>query len=181
MRLGQEQPHATGALQAHRVMEGAGMEGNDSQREVLNSAQAGHFDASSPPTQPHAVPDWLSSPRRAPGSKRVSSESSSPALPLPGLSGHADRADSISPGSLHRLNVFSAPGTRHISSEGSGDGVPTRAEGEAEDALRQELYQQQRADVVLPQQTAHQVIKEGLSSCSFLPCAANSSAHFRTA
>ncbi|KAL3155727.1 hypothetical protein ABBQ32_012748 [Trebouxia sp. C0010 RCD-2024] len=144
------------SAKAHRVMEGAGMEGNDSQREVLNSAQAGHFDASSPPTQPHAVPDWLSSPRRAPGSKRVSSESSSPALPLPGLSGHADRADSISPGSLHRLNVFSAPGTRHISSEGSGDGVPTRAEGEAEDALRQELYQQQRADVVLPQQTAHQ-------------------------
>lgn len=173
------QQHATGALQAHRAMDRAGTEGNDNRRDVPNSPQAGHFDATSPSTQSHAVPDWLSSPGRAPGSKRVSSESSSPALPLPGLLGHADRADSISPGSLHRLNVFSAPGTRHISSEGSGDGGPTQAAGEAEDAVKQELYQQQRTDVVLPQQNAQQVIEEGLSSCSCLPCAANSSAHSR--
>ena len=161
-------------MQAHRVMERARTEGNDSQRDVPNSPQAGHFGPTSPLTQPHAVPDWLSSPQRPPSSKPVSSESSSSALPCPGPSGHVDRADSISPGSLHRLNVFSAPGTRHISSEGSADGGPTWAEGGAEDAFRQVLPQQEQAGAASPQQTVQQVSIARLQSCSFLPCAANS-------
>lgn len=155
-------------------MERARTEGNNSLRDAPNSPQAGHFGATSPLTQPHAVPEWLSSPRRASSSRPVSSESSSPALPVPGLSGHVDRADSISPGSLHRLNVFSTPGTRHVSSEGSAGDAPSPCEDEA--ALRQELYQQQQADAALPQQTVHQVIRGELSSFPFL-CAANNLPH----
>ena len=121
------------------------------------SPRAGHFGISSPVTQPHAVPEWLVSPRSTPtGSKCLSSEPSSP-LPLPGL---VDMADSISPGSLHRLNVFSHAGSRHVSSEGSAEAAPSRVEEAAEDAQRREVdHQQQQAEAALPKQTVHQVTR----------------------
>ena len=137
------------------MMEGARAEGSTSTTDTPNSPRAGRLDTNSPLAQPHAVPEWLISPRSTPtGSKRLSSESSSP-LPLPGLPGHAD---SISPGSLHRLNVFSNPASRRVSSEGSAQAAPNRAEEEGKGALREELAgAQQQSDDVVPKQPVHQV------------------------
>ena len=136
-------------------MERARAEGSTSTIGTPNSPRAGRLDTISPLAQPHAVPEWLISPRSTyTGSKRLSSESSGP-LPLPGLPGHAD---SISPGSVHRLNVFSHPASRRVSSEGSAQAAPNQAEEEGKGGLREELAcaQQQSGDVA-PKQLVHQV------------------------
>lgn len=138
------------------MVERARAEGSASPRDTLNSPRAGHLGTTSPQAQPHAVPEWLISPRITPtGSKRLSSESSG-LLPQAGLFGHAG---SISPGSLHRQSVFSHPGTRPVSSEGSTEAAPVQAEDEVKGASRQELsHAQQQNDDVMPNQALHQVI-----------------------
>lgn len=130
-------------------------EGSASPRDTPNSPRTGHLGTTSPQAQPHAVPEWLISPRITPtGSKRLSSESSSPLLQA-GLLGHAG---SISPGSLHRQSVFSHPGTRPVSSEGSAEAAPIQAEEEGKAVSRHEFADaQQQKDDATPNQPTHQV------------------------
>lgn len=155
------------------MVERARAEGSASPRDTLNSPRAGHLDNTSPraghldnispQAQPHAVPEWLISPRITPtGSKRLSSESSSPLLQA-GPLGHAG---SISPGSLHRQSVFSHPGTRPVSSEGSTEAVPIQAEEDGKGASRQELGHAQQA----PNEATHQVttLRSATSQCLFV-------------
>lgn len=139
--------------------------GSASPRDTLNSPRTGHsgtaspraehLGAISPQVQPHAVPEWLISPHITPtGSKRLSSESSSPLLQA-GLLGHAG---SISPGSLHRQSVFSHPGTRPVSSEGSAEAAPIQVEEEGKGTSRQEVgHAQQQNNDAAPNQPTHQV------------------------
>ncbi len=78
------------------------------------------------------MPDWLSSPEGAEarsssaGSKRLTPDSSfgggllgSPLGPPPHRA-----SESTSPGAIHRTNVFSHPGSRPVSSEGSAEAAP---------------------------------------------------------
>ena len=117
---------------------------------------AGQF-ALSPLIRPHAMPEWLSSPRSTPsGSKHASTEPSS-AAPLP-PAGHADRADSISPGSLHRLNVFSLAGSRRVSSEASAEAAPGLEEEAAEGALKHVGQQQQQVSTLEANQSSKEVM-----------------------
>ena len=136
-------------------MKPARADGSASPRATQDGSRAGQLSTSSPQAQPHAVPEWLISPRSTPtASKRLSSESSS-LLPRTGLSGDAE---SISPGSLHRLNVFSHPGSRRVSSEASAEAAPDQAEKEGQGILREEVAgAQQQSEDVAPKQPVHQV------------------------
>ena len=142
-------------LQANRAVERARAEGSASPRDTYEGFRAGPLNTTSPQAESHAVPDWLISPCSTPtGSKRLSSEPSSP-LSQPGLPGCADI---ISPGSLHRLNMFSHPASRRVSSEASAEAAPHCAEEEVKGALREELVQaQQQSDDMAPKQPVHQV------------------------
>ena len=137
------------------MVERARADGSASPRDIHDGSRAGQLNTTSLQAQPHAVPDWLISPRSTPtGSKRLSSENSS-LLPQPGLPGHAD---SISPGSIHRLNVFGHPASQRVSSEASAEAAPNRAEEEGKAALKKDVVDalQQNEDVAA-KQSAHQV------------------------
>lgn len=86
----------------------------------------------SPGSRGRFVPDWLSSPEGAEarsssaGSKRLTPDSSfgggllgSPLGPPPHRA-----SESTSPGAIHRTNVFTHPGSRPVSSEGSAEAAP---------------------------------------------------------
>ena len=137
------------------MVERARTDGSASPRDTHEGFRAGPLSTTSPQAQPHAVPDWLISPRSTPtGSKHLSPESSSP-LPQSGLPG---RAGSVSPGSLHMLNVFSHPGSRRVSSEASAKAARNWAEEEGKGALREDLVQaQQQSDDNAPKQPVRQV------------------------
>lgn len=121
-------------LQANHAVDQTRAEGIASPRAGLKS----------PVTKLHSVPEWLSSPRSiSTNSRRLSPEPSRAGALLPSLSGHMDRADSISPGSLHRYNVFSHPGSRRVSSEASAEAATGLNEHEADGAPRQQAASEQ--------------------------------------
>ncbi len=81
----------------------------------------------SPGGRGRSVPDWLSSPRSSSaGSKRLTPDSSFGGGPLGSPLGRPPHraSESTSPGAIHRTNVFSHPGSRRASSEGSAEAVP---------------------------------------------------------
>ena len=152
-----EVERAVCGLQANRGAEDSRAEGVFSP-----SARAGRS-GGSPLSRPHAVPEWLSSPRSTPSSsKHLTPESTS------GL--FDDRTEGISPGSLHRLNVFSQHASRRVSSDASAEAAVGVSEDGAEAPSAYGQQQQEQEEVIAAGhgQNAEQVMPAHHHISSFL-------------
>jgi len=133
---------------------------------AFDSPRPGQMDTS-PGGRGRSVPDWLSSPEgpeahsSSAGSKRLTPDSSFGGGLLGSPLGHPPHraSESTSPGAIHRTNMFSHPGSRPVSSEGSTEAAPQAVrEHQPERFLGEDLsggVQAKAASQVSPPEVIH--------------------------